>query len=150
MAITLEMASSSSAYLSGAVEHAPSYGALAFSNLGLSGDAVRGNRWPKHRARVLKLIVDLLRARRLLGVLLNGVGWVFFNDDSCGIHLSMPCSGSQTVPASREDRPTESPHPAQVMPAGSPCVGRGSSNGVPSSRAGHASLSMPKVPRVLD
>ena len=69
------MASSSSAcYLSGAVEHAPSYGALAFSNLGLSGDAISGERWPKHRARVLKLIVDLLRARRLLGVLLNEVG----------------------------------------------------------------------------
>ena len=74
--------SSSSSYLSGAVEHARTgasehdawNGALAFSNIGLSGEAVRGNRWHKHRERLFKLVVELLTAKPLLGVLLNEVG----------------------------------------------------------------------------
>ena len=77
------MASSSSAsHLSGAVEHARTgaskhdtwHGTLAFSNLGLSGEAVSGNRWPKHRARLLNLVVELLKTKHLVGVLFNEVG----------------------------------------------------------------------------
>ena len=73
--------SSSSSYLSGAVEHARTdasqhdawNGCVAFSNIGLSGDAIRKN-WKKHRARLVKLVVELLKAKPLLGVLLNEVG----------------------------------------------------------------------------
>ena len=80
--------------LSGAIEHAPSRvsaqsfwnGALAFSNIGLSGEAVSGNKWRKHRSRLITLIVELLDAKEvilncspqlkkpLLGILLNEVG----------------------------------------------------------------------------
>ena len=59
---------------SGASEHAAWNGALAFANIGLSGKAVSGNRWRIHRARLLKLVVELLTAKPLLGVLLNEVG----------------------------------------------------------------------------
>ena len=65
--------SSSSSYFSGAVEHAAWIGALAFSNIGLCGDAIR-NHWKNHRARLVKLVVELLKAKPLLGVLLNEVG----------------------------------------------------------------------------
>ena len=74
--------SSSSRNLSGAVEHAPNgasehagwEGAFAFYNIGLSGDAVRGKQWRKHRVKLVKLVVELLKAKPLLGVLLNEVG----------------------------------------------------------------------------
>ena len=74
--------SSSSSYLSGAVEHARTgasehdawNGCLAFSNIGLSGEAIRGSRWQKHRKRVFNIVVKLLTTKRLLGVLLNEVG----------------------------------------------------------------------------
>ena len=77
------MASSSSfPTVSGAIEHAPSgasehafwAGSLAFSNIGLSGEAVSGNSWNKHRKRLSTLVVDLLTAKPLLGILLNEVG----------------------------------------------------------------------------
>ena len=55
---------------SGASEHAPWNGALAISNLGLSGKAVIGKHWHKHRERLVNLVVDLLRSKPLLGVLL--------------------------------------------------------------------------------
>ena len=73
---------SASSNLSGAIEHARSgasehafwNGALAFSNIGLSGKAVSGSKWSKHRERLVKLVVDLLTTKPLLGVLLNEVG----------------------------------------------------------------------------
>ena len=77
------MASSSNfPNLSGPIEYAPSgasehtfwNGALAFSNIGLSGEAISGNRWPRHRQHLVTLVSDLLKAKPLLGVLLNEVG----------------------------------------------------------------------------
>ena len=72
---------SASSNQSGAIEHAPSgasehafwNGALAFSNIGLSGEAVSGNKWPKHRRHLLRLVKELLEDKPLLGVLLNEV-----------------------------------------------------------------------------
>ena len=73
--------SSSSPNLGGAIEHAPSgvsgqsfwNGALAFSNIGLSGEAVSGNKWPKHRKHLVRLVKELLEDKPLLGVLLNEI-----------------------------------------------------------------------------
>ena len=59
---------------SGASEHAVWNGALAFSNIGLSGEAVSGSKWPQHSERLTKLVVDLLTDKPLLGILLNEVG----------------------------------------------------------------------------
>ena len=67
--IAANMASSSSA--SG---YAVWNGALAFSNIGFSGEAVSGRRWRQHSERVRRLVVELLRGKPLLGVLLNEVG----------------------------------------------------------------------------
>ena len=55
-------------------------GCLAFSNIGLAGDAVRGKNWSrKHGPRVFKLVTELFKAcqgrrHEVLGVLLNEVG----------------------------------------------------------------------------
>ena len=58
----------------GASEHADWKGALAYSNIGLDGKAVRGSKWQKiHKPRLVKLVVELLRAKPLFGVLLNEV-----------------------------------------------------------------------------
>ena len=77
------MASSSDA-TGGATEHASGRvweGVLAFSNIGLAGNALRGKRWPRvHEKRLSKLVSDLFSAaperggRVLCGTLLNEVG----------------------------------------------------------------------------
>ena len=75
------LTSSSSSNRSGAIEHACSgvaehsvwNGALAFSNIGLSGEAVSGNKWPKHRKHLVRLVKELLEDKPLLGVLLNEI-----------------------------------------------------------------------------
>ena len=68
--------------IGGATEHAgsgPFEGVLAFSNLGLPGNAFTGKGWYKHEGRLIVLVQELFdqateRGRALLGVLLNEVG----------------------------------------------------------------------------
>ena len=63
----------------GAAEHTKFEGVLAFSNIGLAGGAMTGNKWPKHKERLKRLVSDFFReapanGRALVGILLNEVG----------------------------------------------------------------------------
>ena len=64
---------------SGAAEHTPFHVCFAVSNVGLPGAAVRGQKWKRHHKKLLKLFVQLLNGKDLLGLLLVEVGcWTDF------------------------------------------------------------------------